>query len=136
VSLATVNSLVQACGGSPTSPSSAPPLPTVSGTVASGTVTVTIDPSSPLSPVGGAAFVQSAAASFLVARTGQDSFTALTSLCTHEGCTVSGFENQQYVCPCHGSRYSTAGNVVQGPAPAALTRFNTAFAGNVLTITL
>jgi Rieske Fe-S protein len=73
---------------------------------------------------------------FLVARTAQNAFTALTAICTHEGCTVSGFENQTYVCPCHGSRYSTSGTVISGPAPSSLRSFQTQFNNNVLTITL
>ena len=92
--------------------------------------------SSPLSSVGGAALVQSSSGNFLVARTAQDAFTALTAVCTHEACTVSGFQNQAYVCPCHGSRYSLSGTVLQGPAPASLRQFATRFANNVLTITV
>lgn len=136
VSLLAINSLVQGCGGNPMSSSAAPPLSTATGTVSGGTVTVTIDAASALGSVNGAALVTTAAGSFLVARTGQDTFTALTALCTHEGCTVSGIENQVYVCPCHGSRYSSAGSVLQGPATTALRQFSTRFANNVLTITL
>ncbi len=84
----------------------------------------------------GAALVQTASGNFLVARTAQDSFTALTAVCTHEACTVTGFENQHYVCPCHGSQYTTSGAVVQGPAPSPLRQFATRFAGNVLTIAI
>ena len=99
-------------------------------------MTVNIDSGSALASVNGAALVNSSAGSFLVTRTGQETFVALTAICTHEGCTVSGFENQVYVCPCHGSRYSTSGGVVQGPATSALRQFSTRFANPVLTITL
>ena len=137
VSLLAINSLLQGCGGNPmSSGSSAPPLAQMSGTASGGTVTVTIDAASALASVNGAALVNSSAGSFLVTRTGQETFVALTAVCTHEGCTVSGFESQTYVCPCHGSRYSTSGSVVQGPATAALRQFSTRFSNNVLTITL
>ena len=137
VSLATVGSILSGCGGSPRSPSgSAPALPTIGATVASGAIALTINASSPLSSVGGAALVQSSSGNFLVARTAQDAFTALTAVCTHEACTVTGFQNQAYVCPCHGSRYSTSDTVLQGPAPASLHQFSTRFANNVLTITV
>jgi len=80
--------------------------------------------------------VQVSSGTFLVARVSQDAFTALTATCTHEGCTVSGFANQVYVCPCHGSQFSTSGSVVQGPASSPLRQFPTRFANNVLTISV
>jgi Rieske Fe-S protein len=135
VSLAAVGSALPACGGSPSSPSStAPSLATVNGAVAAGAVTVTVDASSPLASVGSAALVQSGAGNFLVSRASQDAFVALTAVCTHEGCTVTGFQNARYVCPCHGSQFTTNGAVAQGPASRALQQFGTAFANNVLTI--
>ena len=129
VSLITVGAALQSCG-SPTSPSgsSAPALPTINGSVASGTVTVTIDATSPLASIGSAALVQSSAGSFLVSRTAQDAFTALTAICTHEGCTITGFASPVYVCPCHGSQYNTGGAVVMGPATNALRQFTARFA--------
>jgi len=127
--------MIQACSGSPTSPSSAPALPTINATSANGRVSVTIDPASALATVGGAALVQTSNAAFLVARTAESSFTALTAICTHEGCTITGFQSPRYVCPCHGSQYSTSGGVLNGPATQALRQFATQFADNVLTIT-
>ena len=51
-----------------------------------------------------------------------DGFYAISSVCTHLGCTVKrggpGFE-----CPCHGSQFDQNGRVVQGPAPKALAWF-------------
>jgi cytochrome b6-f complex iron-sulfur subunit len=136
VSLLTVGSVIQACGGNSMSPSgSAPALPTVNASVANGALTVTIDAASPLASVGATALVQASSGNFLVARTAQDVFTALTAVCTHDGCTVSGFDNQVYVCPCHGSRFTTGGSVVQGPAPSPLRQFSTRFANGILTIT-
>ena len=137
VSLVSIGAVLGSCGGSPNSPSgNAPALPSVNGTVASGAVNVTIDGSSPLAAVGGAALVQSSSGSFLVSRSGQDAFVAVTAICTHEQCTVTGFQNQRYVCPCHGSEYSTSGSVTKGPAVLALRQFTTRFASNVLTISL
>jgi cytochrome b6-f complex iron-sulfur subunit len=135
VSLLTLASALEGCGG-PTAPSSAPALPTTSGTVVNNALTVAINSSSPLASVGSAALVQSPVGLFLVARTGQTTFTALTATCTHQVCTVTGFANQVYVCPCHGSAFSTSGSVVQGPAAFPLRQFATAFANNVLTISL
>ena len=136
-SLVALGSLLEDCGGSPTSPSdSQPQLTTVTGTVGGGVVTVNIAAGSALSAVGGAALVQSNSGTFLVARVSQDTFNAMTAVCTHEACTVNEFGNSTFQCPCHGSQYSTSGSVVRGPASQSLRRFTTAFAGNVLTISL
>jgi len=128
--------LAEACGGGGggVGPSNFSQLPTVNGNSSGTTVQVQIDAASPLAAVGGVALVRSSSGLFLVARTGDQAFTALTSTCTHQTCTISGFDGTAYVCPCHGSRFTTSGRVVNGPAPTSLRTFNTAFANNVLTI--
>lgn len=135
-SLAALGGVLPGCGSSnPTGASgNVPQLSTVNGSVASSTVTVTVDAASPLNGVGGAALVQSSLGNFLVSRTGQNTFVALTAICTHEQCTVTGFQNSQYVCLCHGSQYSTTGAVIMGPATRALQQFSTEFTSPTLTI--
>jgi len=135
-SLLTLGAAFQACGGSSTSPSSAPALPSVSGTLANRTLTITVDTASPLAAVGGAATVTVSTGTYLVARTAQSTFTTVTAVCTHEGCAVTGFANSRYVCPCHGSEFSTSGAVVQGPASSSLRQFPTTFDNNVVTISV
>jgi len=135
-SFAAAGGLWQACSGNSTSPSNATPLPTINATAATGTLSLTIDAASPLNAVGGAALVQSSAGNVLVFRTAQDTFAAVTAVCTHEGCTVTGVSGSIYVCPCHGSEFSASGGVVKGPATLPLRTFTTRFSGNVLTITL
>jgi cytochrome b6-f complex iron-sulfur subunit len=108
----------------------------VSASVSGRTVSVPIDSSSPLATVGSAAITQTSLGQFLVARTGQDSFTALTATCTHEGCTVSGFASSRFVCLCHGSQFTTSGTVAQGPATRSLQSYATQFASTVLTFSV
>jgi Rieske Fe-S protein len=43
-------------------------------------------------------------------------FKGFSAVCPHAGCNVSKVENGNIVCPCHGSRFSLEGAVVQGPA--------------------
>jgi cytochrome b6-f complex iron-sulfur subunit len=136
VSLLTLGASFPGCGGSSMSPSpgAVPSLSTINASVVNGSIAVSIDAASRLAAVGSAALVQTGAGNFLVARTAQDTFSALTAVCTHQGCTVSEYQNQVYQCPCHGSRYSTSGAVVAGPATSPLRQFATSLSGNVLTI--
>ncbi len=125
-------------GGNPTGPGggSFQSLPTVAGTLGNASISVAVDAASPLAAVGSAALVQSAAGNFLLAHTAQDTFAALTANCTHQACVVSGYANGTFICPCHGSEFTTDGRVVAGPAPAALRRYATQFANGVVTVSL
>jgi cytochrome b6-f complex iron-sulfur subunit len=129
-----LGTILEGCS-SPTSPSNVPSLSIVNGTPVSGAITLTIDAGSPLSAVGSAALVQTSIGDFLVAHTALNSFVALSAICTHQTCTINGFENQNFVCPCHGSTFDINGRVLGGPAPAALHQFPTQFTNGVLTIT-
>jgi len=50
-----------------------------------------------------------------------DEIVALDLTCTHLGCTVTATP-EGFACPCHGSRFSSEGEVLKGPAPRALKR--------------
>lgn len=133
---AAMASIVSGCGGSPTSPGgSSTPLGVVAGQFTGNRVDVTVA-GSPLATVGAAALVESVAGVFLVSRTTDVTFSAIDAVCSHQSCTVTGADGTAYVCPCHGSRYDRTGRVLQGPATAALRRFNSSFSNGVLTITL
>ena len=122
-------------GGNPAGPSPAPTLSTLAGTVSGNTVTVTVDGAGPLGSTGGAALVSAGGNALLVARVGADTFNAFSATCTHQACTINSYAAPNFQCPCHGSRFNTNGDVVQGPASRALTKLTTSYAGNTLTIT-
>ena len=48
-----------------------------------------------------------------------NSFRAASAVCTHLGCTVN-LAGSGFHCPCHGSVFDQAGQVVSGPAPSPL----------------
>jgi cytochrome b6-f complex iron-sulfur subunit len=128
---------LESCGGgsSPTSPGGVgSALPTVSGSLSGSTITVTTT-GTPLATVGALALVKTSGGDILVARTGADTFVALSAGCTHQACEITAFTGQTFVCPCHGSRFDTSGRVVTGPASSPLRQFQTQIAGDVLTIT-
>jgi cytochrome b6-f complex iron-sulfur subunit len=49
---------------------------------------------------------------------------ALSTVCTHLGCTPNWLEgDQKFKCPCHGSGFYANGINFEGPAPRPLERF-------------
>lgn len=131
---AAATSLLEGCNTF-TYPTPVTALQTLSGSEANGAIQVTVD-GSPLATAGGAALVSSSVGPLLVVRTGDAAFAALDGTCTHRVCTITGFVNDNFVCPCHGSRFDTTGAVVMGPARVALRSHATQFASGVLTIQL
>jgi Rieske Fe-S protein len=50
-------------------------------------------------------------------RDGKGHLHAITSICPHMGCDVGWNDlDKVWDCPCHGSRFTPAGDVIHGPA--------------------
>ena len=48
---------------------------------------------------------------------------ALSAVCTHLGCIVQWQKDKQdFLCPCHGGRYTEDGVVISGPPPRPLPK--------------
>jgi cytochrome b6-f complex iron-sulfur subunit len=145
-SLAAAGVLLAGCGGddggsNPTAPSGNPQpspgtaLSSVSASVTGQTVSIAVA-GTPLANVGGAAMTSTSLGTFLIAHVSQDSYSVLTATCTHEAFTISGYANSQFVCPNHGSRFSTSGAVENGPAVTPLRQYSASFANGTLTFTV
>lgn len=51
-------------------------------------------------------------------------FLAMSSKCTHLGCSVPWDKDKnKFICPCHSSEFDMVGNVLSSPAPRALDLF-------------
>jgi cytochrome b6-f complex iron-sulfur subunit len=68
-------------------------------------------------------------------RTGAGTFEAYSMFCTHQGCLTS-LSSQQFFCPCHGSKFSADGSVVQGPADKSLASLATSYNAATDTLTI
>ncbi len=56
---------------------------------------------------------------------------AVNPTCTHAGCTVGWQKDQNaFVCPCHGSKYTSDGKVKNGPADKPLATYTAKVEGN------
>jgi cytochrome b6-f complex iron-sulfur subunit len=120
----------------PTQPQGAN-LPTTTGTLNGNKLTVDISSGSPLVQ-NGFAIVHYSGGSVLIAHTADGSYHAMTSICTHAGCLIDQYNSssKEFVCACHGSRFSATGAVTNGPASSPLKQYATSVNGNQLIITI
>ena len=60
---------------------------------------------------------------YAVYRDEENSLHAFSAVCPHMGCVVQwNAEERSFDCPCHGSRFTKEGVVINGPATANLER--------------
>jgi menaquinol-cytochrome c reductase iron-sulfur subunit len=69
-------------------------------------------------------------ASAWVVRQPGGGITAFSPSCTHLGCAYRWESTkEEFLCPCHGSRFAMDGKVLGGPAPRPLDRYEVKIAG-------
>jgi Rieske Fe-S protein len=132
---ATVASALTGCGGgggsSPSSPSTPVTPPPITGEI-----------HVPLPGVGetvgaSANLVGGLQTPIAITRVSQTEVVAVSRVCTHMGCIVNlpGAPGATLDCPCHGSRYRTSGQVVNGPATRDLFQFPARIQGDEVIVT-
>jgi cytochrome b6-f complex iron-sulfur subunit len=95
-------------------------------------IDLTTTASAELQNVGGYIY----SGNLIVFRSGESSYTALSRKCTHQGCDVEyNHADGSVPCPCHGSKFTTAGIVTNGPATSNLKKYSVVKSGTTLKIT-
>lgn len=89
-----------------------------------------------LTAAGGAMLVDMRGDTIMVVRVSDTQIVALSAICTHSGCSMDYLPAQSVLdCPCHGSQFSTTGDVLRGPANRSLRVYSATLASNMITIT-
>lgn len=61
---------------------------------------------------------------YILTDNGRD-FIAMSNICTHLGCRVRWIADKElFFCPCHNAEYDKEGNVLAGPPPRPLNRYD------------
>ena len=72
---------------------------------------------------------------FYLCRMSDGGFIALSSKCTHLGCTVPWNDKEKrFACPCHGSSFDIAGSVITSPAPRPLDIYPVHIENNIVKV--
>lgn len=99
-------------------------------------VNAIIDLNTDLKNIGDSKVVSGVIVVRLAAANAPASFTAVQVACTHEGTSINYSTTQgKFICPNHGSEFSTTGSVLMGPASSALRKYTITISGTTLTLT-
>lgn len=84
---------------------------------------------------GEANFFQFAGSAAVLVRHPGGVLVALSAVCTHMGCIVQWQKDkQEFLCPCHGGRYTADGAVISGPPPKPLPKLPFTVANGIITV--
>jgi cytochrome b6-f complex iron-sulfur subunit len=91
-------------------------------------------PASAISP-GDAKFFDFHGETGVIVRKMSGELIALSAVCTHLGCIVQWQKDKQdFLCPCHGGKYTEDGVVISGPPPRPLSKLPFTVAGNSIIV--
>lgn len=113
------------------------PAPVATETAATLTGEVLLGLVSEVPVGGGTKFPVDKNLTVLVTQTKAGNFKAFSATCTHSGCIVSGVENNEIACKCHGARFDPeTGTPVAGPAKSPLGKLVIEIRGEEIWITI
>jgi cytochrome b6-f complex iron-sulfur subunit len=97
------------------------------------TINISVAPYNALNTLGG--FYVDTTNSIIIARTLNNEYIAVSSVCTHASVTIEyQGANNRFFCSGHGSTFTNAGAVSNGPAAQALKQYKTTLSGNSLRV--
>ncbi len=71
---------------------------------------------------------------YVLTEDGRD-YIAMSNVCTHLGCRVRWVDDEgKFFCPCHNGVFDRQGNVLSGPPPRPLDRYDVQVQGDELQI--
>jgi len=98
---------------------------------------LSLDKAEKLRKVGGSVILEIRDKQILFIRESENVIRALDPECSHKKCTVEYDDGQELVvCPCHGSTYSTEGEVLKGPASEPLTTYEATLEDDMIIFSL
>ena len=119
-----------ACSVDAETPSAATSSPAVTGQVLLGLASEV-----PLG--GGTKFKVDSTLTVLVTQTKAGNYKAFSATCTPAGCIVSGVENNEIACGCHGAKFDPeSGMASAGPARSALGKISLEIRGDEIWATI
>ena len=69
---------------------------------------------------------------YVLTENGRD-YVAMSNICTHLGCRVRWIaDKNEFFCPCHNGVFDKDGNVIDGPPPRSLDRYELKVEGDQL----
>ncbi len=72
---------------------------------------------------------------FYLCRLDDGGFLAISSKCTHLGCSIPWVEDERrFVCPCHASTFGISGTVLNSPAPRPLDLYPVIIQNNIVRV--
>jgi cytochrome b6-f complex iron-sulfur subunit len=97
------------------------------------TINISIAPYNVLNNPGG--YYVDSVTNIIIAKTLSNEFIAVSSICTHASVTIEyQGTNNRFYCSGHGSTFTNAGAVSNGPAMQALKQYKTELSNNSLRI--